>query len=389
MSLNAPESCSLLGTVQEAAYEDCIPLNASLELTLRCNIRCTHCYNFDRDVARKAPSSPELSFAEIVGVLDEFRRAGTLYLSLTGGEAMVHPRFWDVLGEAAARRFVVSVLSNGTLLTEGACDRLSRYAALAGVSLSLYGAKPQTHDSVTRVRGSFEQTWSGARRMRERGAGVALKFVVMKANASEAAEMIQAAESEGFEYSVDTTITGRYDGSWGSLATRVDPATLESLYRGPLRGQLQVRKSDPSDDEWKCNCARGNVAVSSSGDVYPCIATPLLAGNVRERSFAEIWKHSEVFKWIRSLGLRDWKTCAPCTLKAWCRRSPGSAVLLHGDYTGVDPWDCKEAEIIRDVLMAPSPAAALPKPDPGERTGAGVQAALGALSRPAEDPPAA
>lgn len=346
------EACSLLGTLQQTAYERCIPLNVSLELTLRCNIRCTHCYNFDRDLPRP-PSLAELSYPEILGLLDELRRAGTLYLSLTGGEALVHPRFWDILEESAARRFVISVLSNGTLLTEDVCDRLTRYAALAGVGLSLYGARPETHDSITQVKGSFARTWSGARTLQECGVGVSLKFILMKGNAHEAAEMIRSAEEGGFTYAISATITGRYDGTGGSLDTRIDHATLESLYRGPLRGELIVRKPDPSDDEFKCNCARGNAAVSSSGDVYPCISTPLRAGNIREQTFTEIWKSSKVFQRIRSLGLSDFKTCAPCTLKSWCRRTPGSAVLLHGDYTGVDPWDCKEAQIIRDIIQSP------------------------------------
>ena len=345
--------CSLQGILQETAYERCIPLNVSLELTLRCNIRCTHCYNFDRDVPRPE-SRVELSYPEILSLLDELRRLGTLYLALTGGEAMVHPRFWDILEEAAARRFVISVLSNGTLLTEDVCDRLTRYVGLAGVSLSLYGARPETHDSITQMKGSFSRTWAGARHLQKRGAGVALKFIIMKGNASEVSDMIRSADDEGFTYSIDTTITGRYDGTRGSLDTRVDSATLESLYRGPLRGEINLRNPHPSDDEWKCNCARGNAGISSNGDVYPCIATPIRAGNLREQSFTDIWKNSEVFQRIRALGLSDFKTCAPCTLKTWCRRSPGSAVLLHGDYTGVDPWDCKEAEIIRDVLQSPS-----------------------------------
>lgn len=345
------EGCSLLGTLQETAYRRCIPLNVSLELTLRCNIRCSHCYNFDRDLPRPAGGA-ELTMGEIVALLDELRRLGTLYLYLTGGEALVHPRFWEILDAAASRRFVLSLLSNGTLLTEDVCDRLGGYAGFAGVSLSLYGSRPETHDSVTRVRGSFERTWVGARRLQERGTGVALKFIIMKANAAETAEMLRMAEDEGFDYSVDTAITGRYDGTSGSLGTRIDHATLEALYRGPLRDQIHARIPDPSDDEFKCNCARGNAAVTSTGDVYPCIATPLRAGNIRESSFTEIWTSSEVFRRIRGLSLRDFKTCAPCTLKGWCRRSPGAAVLLHGDYTGVDPWTCKEAAIIRDVLEA-------------------------------------
>ncbi|MFP5502519.1 MAG: hypothetical protein ACLGIN_08510, partial [Candidatus Sericytochromatia bacterium] len=31
------------------AYELCVPLFVTLELTLRCNLRCVHCYNFDRE----------------------------------------------------------------------------------------------------------------------------------------------------------------------------------------------------------------------------------------------------------------------------------------------------------------------------------------------------
>lgn len=342
-------NCRLVEEIQEVAYARCIPLQVTLELTLSCNIRCTHCYNFDRGAPR-AGGEPALSFDEIRRLLDDLRRAGTLYLSLTGGEAMVHPRFWDILDEAAARNFCVILLTNGTLLTERACDRLAACPVFGWASLSLYGARPETHDAVTRARGSFARTLAGARRLRDRGADVSLKFILLRSNSAEAGEMLARAETEGLTASIDTTITGRYDGTLGSLDTRVAPETLEALYGGPLRGLLEARKADPADDEFKCNCARGNAAVSAAGDVYPCIAAPLRAGNIRERPFPEIWRESPVFQWIRSLRRADFKTCDPCGLKAWCRRSPGAPLLLHGDYTGVDPWTCREAEIIRNVL---------------------------------------
>ena len=43
---------AVVSRLQSLAYERMIPLNVSLELTLKCNIRCLHCYNFDRDTAR-------------------------------------------------------------------------------------------------------------------------------------------------------------------------------------------------------------------------------------------------------------------------------------------------------------------------------------------------
>ncbi len=359
MSGEGPPAGGVLEDLQARAYASCIPLNVTLELTLRCNLRCVHCYNFDRGLPRPA-GGDELSPAEIRALLEDLRRAGTLFLSLTGGEVLAHPGLWDVLDEAAARKFAVTLLSNGALLTERTCDRLAAYPNLWGVSLSLYGARAATHDEVTRSRGSFERTWAGARRLAERNVPVTLKVVVLRSNAAETEEMISAIETEGFECSIDTTITGRYDGTSGSLSERVDAETLERLYRGPLRSLLGVRSGEPADDEWKCNCARGNAAVSCTGEVYPCIAAPLRAGSIRERSFPEIWADSPVFRWIRGLRVADFKTCAPCGLKAWCRRSPGPALLLTGDYTGVDPWTCREAEIVRGIAGPSLPTSTLP-----------------------------
>ncbi|HYF00121.1 MAG TPA: radical SAM protein [Planctomycetota bacterium] len=346
---DAAPGCEILDALHERAFRECIPLQVSLELTQRCNIRCTHCYNFDRGEARPS-ADPELTFDEIRALLDDLRAAGTLFVALTGGEAMMHPRFWDILDETAARNFAVYLLSNGTLLTESACDRLASSPNLWDVGLSVYGARPATHDAVTRAPGSHRRTLDGAVRLRDRGVPTALKIVVLQANAGEAADMIALAEGLGLPYLVDTTITGRYDGTSGSLATRVDSPTLEALYRGPLRPLLSEGNAHPGDEDFRCMCARGNAAVSSTGDVWPCIAAPLVAGNIRRQPFSAIWKESPVFARIRGLRRADFAACDPCGLKAWCRRSPGPAVVLHGDYTGIDPWTCREAEIVRQVL---------------------------------------
>jgi radical SAM protein with 4Fe4S-binding SPASM domain len=349
MITHGSEGCGLLTELNERAHAACVPLNVTLELTLRCNLRCVHCYNFDRGAPRE-PGGPELAFEEVRTLLGELREAGTLFLSLTGGEAMAHPRFWEIADEAASRSFALSLLSNGTLLTAEACRRLASYPNLWQVSLSGYGARAETHDAITRSPGSFERTWEGARRLRDLGVRVEMKGIVLRGNAGEVAAFIDAAEAEGLEVSVDPTISGRYDGTQGSLSERVDAGTLAELYAGPLRSLLGPPRPDPvGEEDFRCNCARGNAAVSSSGDVYPCIAAPLRAGNLREGGFRAVWEGSPVFRRIRSLRLSDLKSCAPCGLKRWCRRSPGPAYLLTGDYAGIDPWTCSEASILRNL----------------------------------------
>lgn len=348
-----------MSEVQQAAFRDVVPLNVTLELTLACNIRCVHCYNFDRDAqpARSChPARPEakpLSLDEIRKLLGELRAAGCLFLSLTGGEVLTHPHLFDVLDEARGLNLAVQLLTNGTLLRPGIVGRLAGYRNLLGVSVSLYGATAETHDRVTQVVGSFRRTWDGIDRLRARGIAVRLKFIVMRQNAREVEAMLAQANDRGLPFMIDLNVTARHDGSTSSLASRIGPVELERLYRGPLRGLLPPPAALArtfSDTDWACNCARGNCAVTATGNVQPCISVPMVAGNVRERPFADIWRDAPLFQRIRGLRLADYEACAPCTQKAACTRSRGAAVTASGSYTGTDPAVCEAASAAHRVI---------------------------------------
>lgn len=341
----SPTGHALISHVQKWAYENVVPLNASIEITTRCNIRCLHCYNFDRDEARPSCDKPELSTEEILSLMGDLRAAGCLFLMLTGGEVLSHRDLFVFLDRARDLNFAVQVLTNGTMLRPGVAAQLASYRNLQGVSISLYGATPEVHDGITQVPGSWRRTWDGAQRLRQLGVTVRLKFILMRQNQHEAAAMRAQAEGRGFPYMVDLTITSRHDRTQGSLETRVDREQLEALYRGPL-SDLAIRgKTQTTEETWPCNCARGNVGITAMGDVHPCVSVPWVAGNVREQPFAEIWKTSPVFQRIRGLKLADYEHCAPCDHKDYCQRNRGAAVTYSGSYTGVDPFICETAKV--------------------------------------------
>ena len=357
------DAFALIGHVQSWAYKNFVPLNASIELTLRCNIRCLHCYNFDRDEPRPACDKPELSTAEILRVMDELRAAGCLFLLLTGGEALSHPDIFRFLAHARTLNLTVQLLTNGTMLKPGVAARLATYENLLGVSVSVYGATAEVHDSITQMPGSFRRTWDGIGRLRHLGVAVRLKFIVMKQNAHEVEAMRATADARALPYLMDLTITSRHDGTHGSLETRLDRKTLEELYRGPLY-DLGIRTPQQHTDEtFPCNCARGNVGITSTGDVVPCVSVPWTAGNVREQPFAEIWKSSPVFQQIRGLKIADYAHCAPCEHQGYCRRNRGAALTASGSYTGVDPFVCAQAEIAHEIADERA-TAAQPQPQP-------------------------
>src|SRR5262245_51341951 len=84
------------------AMEACIPLYVTFEITLRCNLRCVHCYNFDRDLEfhPRKEGEQELTDEEIHNILGQLHQEGCLFLAFTGGEALAHPRLEDFIRKA-------------------------------------------------------------------------------------------------------------------------------------------------------------------------------------------------------------------------------------------------------------------------------------------------
>lgn len=331
--------------LRRLAFRKCVPVSATVEITLRCNLRCVHCYNFDRSrpLADERPGV-ELLPDEVLRVMGELRAAGTLNLAFTGGETLVHPNLLDLVRGARARHFVVTVKTNGTLLTPDMARRLAD-AGADRVEITLYGAGSATYDAFTHSHGLFERALGGARAALDAGLGVGLSFCVARSTVHDLGRMIEIADELGVPYGVDPQVTARYDGSTSSLDLRVDRAEIERLYRGPLRRLLPEADASPGRPV-QCACARSVCAITSRGDVYPCIGAPLVAGNVRERSFAAIWRDSPVLQRIRALTLDDFPACKPCPHRPFCRRNSGVVYTNTGNYTGPEAWTCMEAEVI-------------------------------------------
>ena len=76
------------GRIGSRVSADRIPLDGSLEVTFRCNLRCAHCFvkepGGDRRLQRQ-----ELTAAEIRRLTDEVVDRGCLWMLLTGGEPLL------------------------------------------------------------------------------------------------------------------------------------------------------------------------------------------------------------------------------------------------------------------------------------------------------------
>jgi radical SAM protein with 4Fe4S-binding SPASM domain len=84
-----------------------------------------------------------------------------------------------------------------------------------------------------------------------------------------------------------------------------------------------------------CPAGKYYCRITPEGDVTPCPYMPVSAGNLRERSFADLWRSAEVFEDLRDprLGGR----CGACEFSKICGGCRCRAYATHGDYLAEDP----------------------------------------------------
>jgi radical SAM protein with 4Fe4S-binding SPASM domain len=306
-----------------------VPLEVLFEVTHRCNLPCTHCY------LPNHADNGELSFDEVVGVLDQLAAAGTMFLTLTGGEVLSRRDFLEILDAAVARRFVVKVLTNATLITDEVADRFAA-AGVIEVSVSVYGSSAEIHDAVTEMPGSYEKTIAGIQRLRARGLHVTMKAPVMTVNGQAAKDLQQMAMMQNMPCSFELSITAKNNGDPGPLQLQLQHKNMIRLMTDEaLRSTLLPDDPDGAGPE-PCNAGRGYCAVGPTGDLMPCIMMPMVVGNLRKRSFQEMWQTDPFLERLRALRFEDLHTCRSCDVKGSCSRCPGVAMQRGQDVDGCD-----------------------------------------------------
>jgi len=316
-----------------------------LELTTRCNVRCRHCYVCSE-------SSPdELTLREWENILDQLAEAGTLMLTLTGGEPFTRPDLLDIVSHARRREFSVVLYTNGTLLGEAEADRLAALH-LHRVEISLLGSCAETHDGITRVPGSFDRALNAARLLVQRNVQVQLKTTWMRANADEEEAMHSVAAEVGASFRNSFLLLHCRDGC-------TDPVTLapadEQLRAMALRrltalpeGQAPAPIPQLSEEEKRdsspCGVGKTSVRIDARGTVYPCATIDTALGDLRSERFLDIWQDNPDLAALRAIRVSDLETCRDCPLLLQCRRCLGLTRMETGSLTAASPQSCRVAK---------------------------------------------
>jgi MoaA/NifB/PqqE/SkfB family radical SAM enzyme len=324
------------------------PLRAMLEVTHRCNNVCTHCY---LDPGRVVPPpDPPLGF--LVDLLDALAAEETLWITLTGGEPLLREDFPELYLAAKRRGFVVSVFTNGRLVSDELADLFAEYPPRA-VSVSLYGATEATYETVSRIPGSYEEAMAGIQRLHARRVPLHLKAVALRSNLHEIDAMAAFADSLGCRLHCDPTVTPTLAGGLHVLAERIAPeAAVEIDRRDPARAEAwedrcQMDPSPPGMSLLDCGAGQLGLAVDPLGQVFLCLSHRLVGWPLDRRdlrgSLHRIFY--EEFPVAMGEAVEGRYPCGECRLSPVCPTCAPVRALETGDVARPCLHSCQVARL--------------------------------------------
>ncbi len=319
--------------LENQAFEQRIPVKATVELTYGCNLRCVHCFN----PTHKARG--ELSTQDFYRMIDQLAQKGCFVITFTGGEMFMRKDTFEILTYAKKKGFAVILFTNATLITPDRADQIQTLQPLR-VEISIYGATPETYERVTQIPGSFGRFLKGVKLLRERQVPLLIKMPAMTLNQHEVKQAKALVEGWGIRFIYSTEITPRQDGSVEPLQYRMTPQDLIQLDQeilGEWEGVTQEEeKCQAGEGLFRCGCGKSSVAVTPYGEMNLCINFPVPQYDLRTGDVSQGWK--ALVEYVDSASPSQAYECPSCDVRDYCRQGPVDAWLETGDFSPCLPY---------------------------------------------------
>ena len=294
----------------------------NLMVTGKCNLNCLHCFN----AKDNAPLNSQLSYEDVLNILDQAASIGVHAFTLTGGEPLVHPRFLDIVKAIYERNMHVFELNtNGILLTQGILDAFKAIGCDPLVKISYDGVG--YHNWIRQHPKAEERTLEAIRLCIENGFRVKAQVQVNRKNVHimmetakrlaamgvEEMRIIRTTEAPRWEKNSPNSSLGideyyekmlAFAADYMKSGMRMDVDVWQLVRLHPDRRAYELVPVACNKDEFNvripmCKGNRGMIAVSSSGEVVPCLQMSgyflekgISLGNVLKTPLRELVKDS-------------------------------------------------------------------------------------------------
>lgn len=340
------------------------PLQAvAWETTRACPLACIHC----RAEAQPDPDPAQLSTQEGKELLRDIASFAKPVVILTGGEPLLRPDIFELADYGASMGlYMVISPDDGRLLTQETVSRL-KAAGIQRVSFSLHYPNAEENDSFARTPGAFAAALEGLANLRVGQMPFQINTTVTKRNMPYLPQLLELAKDVGAAgwdlfflvptgrarmMAEDEMTPEEYEQvlNWLYDMQRQAPFEIKQTCAPHFRrvvhqrqreeaGRGGGREAAPSKRPpgRGCLCGDGFSFISHTGEVCGCGYLPISAGNVRQKLFSEIYRHSSLFEALRDYTKLGGK-CGRCEYRVLCRGCRARAYTASSDFLAEEPY---------------------------------------------------
>ena len=298
------------------------PLWLLLELTHKCPLECTYCYN-QLDFAQ---TKDKMSKEDWFRVMDEARDMGAVQLGISGGEPLLHKNLVEIVQRASDLKFYTNLITSGVGADISILQKL-KDAGLKTIQLGIQSHNENTMTLITNSRNAYKDKIAFAKEATRLGIQLIVNSCITRQNIGEIGEIIEFADSLNANYLEVANI--QYYG-WAlenidlllPTQEQITEAKKVTDYYREKRKDMKVFFVVPDYFETRpkaCMNGWGStfLTINPDGVALPCNTAntlPLEFPNVKDFTISEIWNDSHAFNYFRG---DKWMnpTCAECPEK--------------------------------------------------------------------------
>jgi len=342
-----------------------VPLNATFELTARCNFKCKMCYiTLDTEQAKKR--GQELTTVQWIDLARQAIDSGTLYLMLTGGEPLLREDFVELYSELCQMGFILTISTNAALMSDKLFDLFSKYPPTA-VAATLYGACSETYEKICGNAAGFEKAINGLEMFSKLPTNLEVRTTFIKDNMHELEQVRAIANRFTKRFAINYLVFGstRVEAS-GAAQCRMSPEECMDLDMENYRyyHYLDEAEKDPVDPEieeyFKSLSPERDFGMHLPPEIITCLATKsmywiswdgkMLPCGTFNSPFTLPLKEGFIQAWNRLPGLfmdiKHPRECYGCPLVGdSCPNCPGYMQADTGNFETKSEWLCELSKV--------------------------------------------
>ena len=338
--------------LNQAIKTDCI-CSATIELTYKCSACCIHCFNpkYHKEIDA---CYPELDVSDYQALIDELYDLGCYKVTLTGGDPFSKPILWDIIKYLYDKQIAFDIYTNGINLKQNIPELLQYYPKL--VAISLYSGTADIHDTITRIPGSYNRTLSSIQDLYKNSIPLLLKCCIMRKNIDSYHQVSDIAKQYNAWVQYELTIIDSLDNGLKNDGNILPHDLLElvlrdkmiPIYVGPET--LNSGKIGRDMNSNTCQAGTTGLSITPNGNVQPCIAFPLILGNLHKDSLQSILYGHKLKEWHK-ITLKEYTECGKHDYCNYCSICAGSNYVANSTPIKPCKTNCYIAKCRYDVAI--------------------------------------